>query len=145
MPQFLRNRRCPKAAVQFVLTTLLVGATGCYHVTYSNGRGRGPAHKSGTNHFFIAGLVNTAEVDLAASCPAGVDKLDVHQTFVDGFLGSITLGIYTPRSWSAWCTPAVLSAATPASVPAGAPAVVPVAADLAPVPAAPRTPKKVSP
>ena len=143
-------RKLIAAPARVSLTILLLSASGCYHVSYSNGGVRGHASKTGTNHFFIAGLVNTSEVDLAQVCPEGVAKLDIHQTFGDGLLSGITLGIYTPRSWEAWCSPAALvptttmplsGAATPA---VEAPGTVPVAAPVvAPVPTpAPRARKK---
>lgn len=146
-------RRLIAVPAKLTLATLLLSASGCYHVSYSNGGSRGHASKSGTNHFFIAGLVNTSEVNLAQVCPDGVDKLDIHQTFGDGLLGGITLGIYTPRSWEAWCSPAapmstttmpLSGAATPTvETPEPAPVAEPIVAP-APSPAPLARKKKVS-
>lgn len=80
------------------------GLSGCLHVTYRSSRPPVAVEpKTGTNHFFLWGLVNTGEVDTTAMCPSGVSKVDVYESFGDGFLGAITLGIYAPRSYKVWC------------------------------------------
>ncbi len=95
--------RRPKRTLRMALMLLMVPTLGCQHLTYSSGLGHSRSSKSGTNQFFLFGLVNTAEVDLRDTCPTGVGRLVVHQSFVDGLLAAITLGIYTPRSWEVWC------------------------------------------
>lgn len=52
-----------------------------------------------THHFFVSGIGQTKQIDAAAVC-GGADKVvrtEVQQTFVNGLLGFVTLGIYTPR------------------------------------------------
>ena len=52
-----------------------------------------------THHFFVSGIGQSKTIDAAAVC-GGADKVvrtEVQQTFVDGLLGFVTLGIYTPR------------------------------------------------
>ena len=59
-----------------------------------------------THHFFVSGIGQTKTVDAAAVC-GGADKVvrtEVQQTFADGFLGFITLGIYTPRDARVYCS-----------------------------------------
>jgi hypothetical protein len=77
--------------------------TGCMHTTFITGAPRSSVKASGMNHFFLWGLANTSEVDVAAECPSGAAKWTVYKSFGDGFLSFITLGIYTPRSWEIDC------------------------------------------
>lgn len=85
---------------------VLVGNTACYHLTYSTTKPRSGVTQTGTNHFFLWGLAGHSEVHLAEKCPNGVSKLTAWQSFGDGFLKVITLGIYTPRSYEVWCAAA---------------------------------------
>ena len=50
-----------------------------------------------THHFFVSGIGQKA-VDAAKICggAGNVVKTETQQTFVNGLLGFITLGIYTP-------------------------------------------------
>ena len=50
-----------------------------------------------THHFFVSGIGQKKTVDAAKICGAeNVVKTETQQTFVNGLLGFITLGIYTP-------------------------------------------------
>ena len=58
-----------------------------------------------TAHFFVSGLGQTETIDAAKVC-GGADKVvktEVQQTFLNGFLSVITLGIYTPREARVYC------------------------------------------
>lgn len=101
LPSAARPPSCKPGGLALVV--LLSLAPSCYHVTYSNGVGHPYGSQSGTNHFFLWGLANTAEVEVNALCPEGLARLVVGQSFLDGFLRLLTFGIYTPRSWEAWC------------------------------------------
>ena len=86
---------------------LSFGISGCTTVTI---RDQGTAkiksepNYSSTKHFFFWGLAGKAEVNVSEICngkpPA---QIRTERSFVDGFLGLITLGIYTPRSAYVWC------------------------------------------
>ena len=56
-----------------------------------------------THHFFVSGIGQKKTVDAAKICGGAenVVKTETQQTFVNGLLGFITLGIYTPLE--AWC------------------------------------------
>lgn len=59
-----------------------------------------------THHFFISGLAQEKTIDAAAVC-GGADKVirtEVQHTFVNGLLGFVTLGIYTPREARVYCS-----------------------------------------
>ena len=51
-----------------------------------------------THHFFVSGIGQKKTVDAAKICGSAesVVKTETQQTFVNGLLGFITLGIYTP-------------------------------------------------
>ena len=56
--------------------------------------------------FFISGLGQEQKIDAGNVCggPERVAKVQVKQTFLDGLLGGLTLGIYTPRTAKVFCT-----------------------------------------
>jgi hypothetical protein len=57
------------------------------------------------NHFFFWGLVGHSYVNVSQVCGGKPPvQMQTEQTFVDGLLTLITLGIYNPRSASVWCT-----------------------------------------
>lgn len=58
-----------------------------------------------THHFFISGLGQKKTVDAAAICggPENVVKTETQRTFVNGLLGVITFGIYTPLEARVYC------------------------------------------
>ncbi|HAF5791584.1 TPA: lipoprotein bor [Salmonella enterica] len=58
-----------------------------------------------THHFFISGLGQKKTVDAAAVCGGAenVVKTETQQTFVNGLLGVVTLGIYTPLEARVYC------------------------------------------
>jgi hypothetical protein len=108
----------------------LATATGCYTVRFQSTLPPGGDMYEEKGHFFLWGLVGEKEVDLRKLCPAGPSRWQNQQTFVDGLLGVVTLGIYIPRTVNVECTaaraeaggvdPALLArlAADPAAAPA---------------------------
>ena len=65
----------------------------------------GCAQQSFTHHFFVSGIGQSKQIDAAKVC-GGADKVvrtEVQQTFVNGLLGFVTLGIYTPREARVYC------------------------------------------
>ena len=60
-----------------------------------------------THHFFVSGIKGVAKtVDAAKICGGAenVVKTETQQTFVNGLLGFITLGIYTPLEARVYCS-----------------------------------------
>ena len=55
--------------------------------------------KTITHHFFVSGIGQKKTVDAAKICGGAenVVKTETQQAFVNGLLGFITLGIYTPH------------------------------------------------
>ena len=55
--------------------------------------------------FFLNGIGQIQRINAASIC-GGANKVahvEVQQTFIDGFLGMLTWGIYTPRSARVFC------------------------------------------
>ena len=60
-----------------------------------------------THHFFVSGIGQKKTVDAAKICGGAgnvVSKQKTQQTFVNGLLGFITLGIYTPLEARVYCS-----------------------------------------
>ena len=59
-----------------------------------------------TYHFFVSGIGQKKTVDAAKICGGAenVVKTETQQTFVNGLLGFITLGIYTPLEARVYCS-----------------------------------------
>ena len=60
-----------------------------------------------THHFFVSGIEQKKTVDAAKICGGAenVVKTETQQTFViNGLLGFITLGIYTPLEARVYCS-----------------------------------------
>ena len=62
--------------------------------------------KSITHHFFVSGIGQKKTVDAAKICGGAenVVKTETQQTFVNGLLGFITLGIYAPLEARVYCS-----------------------------------------
>lgn len=62
-----------------------------------------PTYKD-SKSFFLWGLVGEHRVDTAAICGGAEPKqMQSQQTFTDGLLGVVTLGIYVPHTVKVWC------------------------------------------
>ena len=91
-----------RSALTLALTTFLL--TGCFHQVVNTGvapaAGNATITKTASLYFF--GLVG-AEVDTVADCPTGAAVIETQQTFVNGLLAVVTLGIYTPQTVQITC------------------------------------------
>ena len=73
--------------------------TGCAQQTFTVQKQTGSSStETITHHFFVSGIGQKKTVDAAKICGGAenVVKTETQQTFVNGLLGFITLGIYTP-------------------------------------------------
>ena len=59
-----------------------------------------------THHFFVSGIGQKKTVDAAKKFVAAPEnvKTETQQTFVNGLLGFIALGIYTPLEARVYCS-----------------------------------------
>ena len=82
-------------------TALALLITGCAQQTFTvqNKPAAVAPKETITHHFFVSGIGQKKTVDAAKICGGAenVVKTETQQTFVNGLLGFITLGIYTPR------------------------------------------------
>ncbi|NND36137.1 MAG: Bor family protein [Gammaproteobacteria bacterium] len=63
-----------------------------------------------TRDFFLWGLVGEERVNVTEACDGkAVAQMQSQATFVNGFLGLITLGIYSPHTVKVWCEDAILN------------------------------------
>src|SRR5438105_394735 len=83
---------------------LLFSTAACYHAIVDTGR---PAGTTVVNKPWVAtwvfGLVPAQELNVAAECPNGIARVETQQSFVNGLVGVITLGIYTPQTATITC------------------------------------------
>ncbi|MBN1087391.1 lipoprotein bor [Erwinia aphidicola] len=90
-----------------VVAVLSLTVTGCAQQSFklNNGVTVNP-QETKTAHFFVSGIGQSDAIDAAKVC-GGADKVvktEVQQTFVNGLLGFVTLGIYTPREARVYCS-----------------------------------------
>lgn len=88
-----------------VSLAILSSIAGCSTQTaYINGRG-GELAYSDMQTFFISGLAQTQTVNAAEICggAAKVAKVERTVSFVNGLLGALTQGIYTPYDAKVYC------------------------------------------
>ncbi len=87
----------------FAVSLLLV-LPGCYHAIVTTGR---PASATVINRAFqpsfIWGLIAPPPLDVSRECASGVAKFETVHTFIEGLVGGITFGIFTPFSTIVTC------------------------------------------
>lgn len=91
------------------VVSVIVGSAflfGCAAQTFNINEGSAAAPtEQKSQHFFISGLGQQQAIDAAKVC-GGADKIikvEAQHTFVNGVLGFVTFGIYTPRDAKVYC------------------------------------------
>ncbi|MEX3018631.1 Bor family protein [Kluyvera sp. STS39-E] len=92
---------------KLLMVALIAAAvSGCAQQSFSvnNGVATQPQQVT-THHFFVSGIGQSKQIDAAKVCGSAdkVVRTEVQQTFVNGLLGFVTLGIYTPREARVYC------------------------------------------
>lgn len=78
--------------------------TGCYHQVVRTGAPAGNVVvERPWTATYLFGLVPATTINTAAQCPTGVAVVETQQTFVNGLVGVLTLGIYTPQTVRITC------------------------------------------
>ena len=90
-------------------TALALLITGCAQQTFTvqNKPAAVAPKETITHHFFVSGIGQKKTVDAAKICILAenvVKKTETQQTFVNGLLCFITLGIYTPLEARVYCS-----------------------------------------
>ena len=86
-------------------STLTLLITGCAQQTFTvqNKPAAVAPKETITHHFFVSGI-GQKTVDAAKICEKMLLGCKTQQTFVNGLLGFITLGIYTPLEARVYCS-----------------------------------------
>lgn len=96
------------------LALVAVFGAGCFHQVVQTGN---PAGSTVVDKAFVPGwlfgLVPNTPVDVRRECPMGVAVVETETSFVNGLVGAITIGIFTPQHVRITC------ASRSASLPAG--------------------------
>jgi hypothetical protein len=104
---------------------LAISTTGCFHQVVQTGRTPGPTvvDKPWVSTW-LWGLVAAAPIDARQQCPSGVAVVTTEQSFVNGLVAVVTLGIYTPQHVMITCasggTASLPRGAKEFQIPAGA-------------------------
>ena len=87
--------------------SLVVGAcllSGCFHQIVQTGRTPGTTVvERPWTATWLWGLVPAEEISVVAQCPNGVATIETQQSFLNGLVGGLTLGIYTPQEVRVTC------------------------------------------
>ena len=88
------------------LCAVLILSSCATQTYYINGGGGSLPDKEKLQPFFVSGIGQEQEMDAARICGGAhkVAKVESKLNFLDGFLGVITWGIYTPRTAKVYCT-----------------------------------------
>lgn len=118
----MRALRAALAVSAFTLTT------GCYHQVVNTGL---PASSTVVQKSFhptwIFGLVKAQPIDVRQQCPSGVALAGTRMSFLNGLVGGLTLGLFTPHEVTVTC-----ARGAGADAPEGLASTRTLAADLAP-------------
>ena len=78
--------------------------SGCFQQIVNTGRTPGTTvvEKSWTATW-LWGLVPATPIDVTQNCPGGIATVEIKQSFKNGLVGALTLGIFTPRDVTVTC------------------------------------------
>ena len=87
-------------------TALALLITGCAQQFYCSNKPAAESTKETITHHFFVSELQKKTVDAAKICGGAENavKTETQQTFVNGLLGFITLGIYTPLVGRVYCS-----------------------------------------
>jgi Bor protein len=102
------------------IAALLLLSAGCYHASIESGRkpGNDKIEKDWAAGW-AWGLVGPEPIEAQSKCTSGLSKVETEHSFLNGLVGALTLGIYTPMHLTVTCASGgsaeVPEPATPAS------------------------------
>lgn len=83
---------------------LAFSTTACFHQTFHSGL---TPSTTVVERTFVAtwfwGIVPAAPIDVRDSCRSGVATVETEQSFMNGLVGVVTLGIYSPQYLRVTC------------------------------------------
>ncbi|HEX6316537.1 MAG TPA: Bor family protein [Gemmatimonadaceae bacterium] len=78
--------------------------SGCFHQVVQTGRTPGPTVvKKPWTATWLWGIVPAKPIDVTQDCPGGIATVETKQTFMNGLVGALTIGIFTPRDVTVTC------------------------------------------
>lgn len=90
-------------ALLVVLVAFMV--SGCYRAQVNTGLQASTNVVTNWEHYFIHGLVQPSTFDATAMCNGrNAASVETQHTFVQGLVGALTLGIYTPITVTVVCS-----------------------------------------
>ena len=104
---------------------LALSTAGCFHQVVQTGRAPSATvvDKPWVSTW-LWGLVAAQPIDVRQQCPSGVAVITTEQSFINGLLAVVTIGIWTPQHVQITCatggTASIPRGATEYQVPAGA-------------------------
>jgi uncharacterized lipoprotein YajG len=102
MPYMIRTAQKLSLASLLVCAALL---SGCATQSFSIAEAPPKPTVEKRQTFFLGGILQEKSIDAAKTCGGAdkVAKVERQETFVDGLLGVVTLGIYTPLTARVYC------------------------------------------
>lgn len=92
-----------KKLIGITLVSLLAGCATQTYLVGDQQANTEAAYDEGQT-FFVSGLAQTQKVDATQICNGKqVAKVQTQKTFLNGLLGSLSSGIYTPRQMRVYC------------------------------------------
>jgi len=96
-----------QSIAKIALALTIVAFTGCSTVTMN----KNGADKLSTNPtyedskaYYLGGLIGENHINTKEICQdKGIKQMQSEQTFLDGLLTVVTLGIYAPHTAKVWC------------------------------------------
>ncbi|MCU0635104.1 MAG: hypothetical protein MUE41_09540 [Gemmatimonadaceae bacterium] len=81
-----------------------VALAGCFHQVVETGLPAGGATiTKGWAPSYVFGLVAGQPIDVRSECPSGVAYVSTRVTFLNGLVGGLTLGLFTPHEVKVTC------------------------------------------
>ena len=86
------------------IAALLLLSAGCYHASIESGRkpGNDKIEKDWASGW-AWGLVGPEPIQAQSPCTSGLSKVETEHSFLNGLVGTLTLGIFTPMHLTATC------------------------------------------
>ncbi len=95
-----------KAVVFILLCMFMIGCSTVTIRPHGGGKLVSPPSYEERKNFYFWGLSGEHRVKVGQVCKEGqnAQQLQSQQTFVDGLLGFVTIGIYAPHTVKVWCS-----------------------------------------
>ena len=95
-----------KRSAAVTVLAMAVTLTACYHAIIDTGLTPSPTEtiEQPWANSFVYGLVPPNPIDAMDECTSGVAKVETKHSFLNGLVGALTLGIYTPMTIIVTCS-----------------------------------------